>query len=94
MTVTAQSHPALFRAFELISHDRGTQAGHTSYEVPVPYDDYVAWVNSQLRQLSPEELETFAIGEETEALALASAKGFRTSHTFLNAFFNEWGPDV
>lgn len=93
MTVTEQSHPALFRAFELISHDRGAQAGHISYEVPGHYASFVDFVNMQLRGLEKSELEDFATGEETEAFAFADAKGILTAHTFLNAFFEEW-PDA
>ena len=90
VTVTAQSHPALFHAFELISHDRGTQAGHASYEVPATWALLVPRTEAELTPLTAEELETFAIGEESEAQAVALRQQLVVAPLLLNAFFSEW----
>lgn len=91
MLVDKNNYPSVFEVFEIISHDRGSGAGHSYYAVPDEWAIFVKIAETELLELTAEERETFAIGEETEAEAI----GFRSinlikTHAFLNAFFNEF----
>jgi hypothetical protein len=83
MDITKTTHPCLFAAMEHI-----TGANQESYVILEPWDTVAADIEVALTQLTPEELETFAIGEETEMMAVIGEKyDLTTAHVFLNEFF-------
>lgn len=90
-SVTAQSSPRLHRAFEIISHDRGSGAGHATYSVPPKWVSAIPVAEVVLGRLCDEDLETLCIGEvsEQEQIAGLSAAHEMTSR-MLEAFFEDW----
>lgn len=91
--VTSTSHPHIHKAFELISHDRGTQAGHASYEVPPRWTGKLDQFEHSLAQLTEEDLTTLCIGEQDACMAVTEAADIPETDKFLNEFFNEWEED-
>lgn len=90
-TITKQSHPRLHEAFEMISHDRGSSAGHASYEVPAKYEPFIETTEAALASLSEAELIEFCIGDAVVADDISRRSGAMSgAHTFLNAFFEDW----
>lgn len=89
--VTKDSHLKLYEAFEAISHDRGAGAGHETYSVPKEWADKINAASAALATLSPEEFETFCIGEQREADKIAKRNGdLFAAHALLNSFFEDW----
>ncbi len=89
--VTAKSHPRLHAAFEKISHDRGSGAGHETYSVPPEWSAELTSVNSVLLLLCDEDLEMFCIGEQGDQQRMVDGMpGLATAHKMLNAFFEDW----
>lgn len=89
--VTVQSHPALFKAFGIISHDRGAGAGHACYAVPVEWEKHLATADKVLSTLSDEDLEILSIGEDVEAQLIANSNSeLFCTHKMLNSFFEGW----
>lgn len=88
--VTKITHPVLFEAFEIISHDRGAGAGHSNYAVPREWVDRLQPTELALRGLSEPELKTFCIGEEEDQLALARTPELLYASDLLNSFFEDW----
>lgn len=89
--VTPQSHPVLFQALEMISHDRGAGAGHSHYAIPAEHGKHLDEVEDAVKHLTATELETFAIGEGSEAQAIADREpGLGVAHKFLDAFFEDF----
>lgn len=97
MKVTSTNFSNIYRAFEAISHDRGTQAGHKSYWIP---DDWaflrLTQIDFALGHLPNDEFEIFCIGEQGEAEHLAGEYSFlMDAHLLLNQFFEEdWPMDI
>lgn len=90
-TITATSHPALFRACEIVSHDAGAQAGWSSHTVPA---GDLATIEAELAELSPDELETFCIGDEDEREDLMVRRpGLVAACELLNDFFDDHLPE-
>lgn len=86
--------PTLHQAFETISHDGGTGAGHAVYFVPEGWTGNLDAIEAALAWLTDDDLETFAIGEEREVAAIAEREpALAQAHELLNAFFEDW-PDV
>jgi len=93
MVITAASHPALFAAFELISHDTGRQAGHQNYAIPLEYTTHLTAIEGRLAELRTTvecDFETLCIGEEMEMEQVARAHGLEYSNTLLQRFFEEF----
>ncbi|MFI5222640.1 MAG: hypothetical protein ACHQX3_00095 [Nitrospirales bacterium] len=60
------------------------------YPVHEPWDTVVSEIEAALALLSPEELETFAVGEENDMMAVIGEKyDLVSAHLFLNEFFEE-----
>lgn len=88
--ITAISHPALFRACEIVSHDAGAQAGWSSHIVPAGDLDAI---EAELAELSPSNLETFCIGDEDERENLMVQRpGLVPACELLNDFFDDHLP--
>lgn len=86
--------PTLHAAFETISHDGGAGAGHAVYFVPEGWTENLDAIEATLAGLSADDLQTFAIGEEREAAAIAARDpALAQAHELLNAFFEDW-PEI
>jgi len=90
-TITPTSHPRIWAICLLILHDNGAinriDPEPTSVTLPGSAVD-LAFVNSLLARLTAQEIETFAIGEQSAAAAVAlrfAALG--TLHATLNKWF-------
>lgn len=70
--VTETSHPALYNALDKISHDMGHGAGWTSYPIPDNWWPYVGLFEVALNTLSPEDFQTFCVGDNREMAVIAS----------------------
>ena len=91
LIVTEKSHPLVFETLETISHDVGAGAGHDTYAIPEPWCLNLSVYEAWLRLLTPENQETFCIGEESEAKALIQGSMYlQVTHDFLTAFFNDF----
>lgn len=96
--VTAATHPRLHAAFEIISHDRGSGAGHATYSVPQEWVGSIDDVESYLVTLVDADLQTLCIGEESDMMEIVRREGTATSKRslaelaseMLNAFFEDW----
>lgn len=73
--VTAAAFPSLHRAFESISHDSGAGCGYESYPVPARHHMQIGAIEAALAALGPEDMETFCIGEQSEAEAIRQRDG-------------------
>lgn len=93
LLVTAESHPALFKAFELISHDCGRQAGHRNYAVPLEYADKLPYIEQNLQALldrADADFETLCIGEAEESAAVVRGYQLAVTDELLQRFFEEF----
>ena len=91
--VTAESHPALFEAFETISHDGGFSAGHACYYVP-------AWsapislqeVEALLAKVSEDDkLDHLVLGEHSDIQAFVKANPeYAPVDALFHAFFEDF----
>jgi hypothetical protein len=97
IAVKPTNFPTIYEAFETISHDYGGGCGHSYYLVPTCIERQIDLhdIEGALRELSPEQLETFCIGEtrDMEAIKNSSAE-LPNAYWFLKAFFNYWETDV
>ena len=90
--VTAADRPVIHELLETVSHDVGFSAGHETYSIPIAWAGYLDERHeAAVAELSEEERQTLAIGEETEMLAIATRSGLlsRISH-FLSAFHSDF----
>ena len=86
-------YPCLFGCLEDISHDSWGGAGHASYSLPGRWDVQLPWIEVALAELTEEQRQTFAIGEqgEVEAMLKGASLALRLAHRLLNEFFAGWG---
>lgn len=93
LLVTAKSHPALFDAFERISHDQGRQAGHKNYAVPLAWEAKLPGIERALHRLlltAPRDFETLCIGEQEEAQLIVARRGLQDADELLLRFSEEF----
>lgn len=98
--VTKDSHPALFKAFELISHDNGRQAGHVNYAIPMDYYvdppelgvhlDRLNWQLQMLLDLADVDFEALCIGDEDARQRIVKERGLEDVDLLLQRFFEEF----
>ncbi len=91
--ITEQSHPALFAAFELISHDCGRQAGHTNYVVPQSYKVVLPEIEQQLKTLREDadsDFEALCIGDSEDADMIVERYRLNSVNELLQRFFEEF----
>jgi hypothetical protein len=90
LSVTAATHPCLFEAMDAITHDGGGGC-HAHYNVPAGWAEALPRMEAVMRRLTPEQLETVAIGECSEQEAIVREfEGLGVAHIFLNAFFEDF----
>jgi len=97
ITVTKESYPTLFKAFQAMQNDNGISVEST-YVVPAEWAHLVKDAEKALAQLTEEELETFCIGDQDEAANVIVPKyedkiPIDTAGRLLNAFFDGWDWD-
>ena len=93
IVITAKSHPTLFAAFELISHDCGRQAGHQNYAVPVEYQSRLPGIEHNLARLladADSDFECLCIGEQTESRQIVADYKLDVTDELLQRFFEEF----
>ena len=93
IVITKDSHPAIFAAFELISHDCGRQAGHQNYAIPMECASNLDEIEADLTTLRTEadsDFECLCIGEASESERVV--KDYKLEHVdwLLQAFFEEY----
>jgi hypothetical protein len=90
IVVTEVSHPRLYKALDMISHDGGGGAGHLNYALDDKWEPQIGRVDDALKSLSDEELEEFAIGEQTRQDEIAArSPDLTTASKVFNCFFGE-----
>lgn len=93
MLVTKDNYPSIFKAFEIISHDCGRQAGHTNYAVPLTYEKDLPIVEASLKVLietADSDFEALCIGEELERKAIVEGYQLGITDNLLQKFFEEF----
>lgn len=88
--ITAENYPVIFRAFEMISHDCGRQAGHQNYAVPMEFNNDLGFINYVLSRLKEDEFSVLCIGEQTEAELIVKQYGLTKADKLLQEFFEEF----
>lgn len=89
--VTARSHPKVYQALDLISHDQGAGAGHDTYAVPIEYEDKLPAIESALGTIHPTQFQTFCIGDEAvQKRIAATCPELSDASNFLDAFFEDF----
>ena len=91
--VTAESHPALFEAFETISHDGGYSAGHRRYFVPAwAAKTDLAEVDRLLSLMSEDgKLDHLVLGEHSDIQAFIKANPeYAPVDALFHAFFEDF----
>lgn len=73
MTITPDTYPTVYKAFETISHDRGSQAGWPSYHIPDSKvsPESLRQIEHALAHLTEADLDEFCTGEYGTMLAIA-----------------------
>lgn len=90
LSVTASTHPLLFEGMDAITHDGGGGC-HAHYNMPHGWAEALPRMETVLGRLTPEQLETIAIGECSEQEAIVrEVEGLDVVHRFLNAFFEDF----
>lgn len=93
VVITKASHPAIFEAFEMISHDCGRQAGHSNYAIPIDCTTDLAEVEASLADLlatADSDFECLCIGEAEESAEIVRGYKLQRADTLLHAFFEEF----
>lgn len=80
----------LFEVCDMISHDAGAGAGHKGYLLPDVMPLTARTWSGFLGNLTKEDRETFAIGEQSEIeQIIAATPALASCHRTLNRWFNE-----
>lgn len=88
--VTAESHPTLYRALDMLSHDLGLGAGWTSYPIPDHWWTLADLIDASLFALSETDLQTFCIGDDAEMSAIAARSiTLQVAHVMLDQFASD-----
>lgn len=98
LIVTAETHPTLFRAFEVIGLECGFGDGYTNYGVPEKWTEACNEAEPALAALTPAEFEAFCTGRDSLGLvALIIRKGsspaLLKAHHLLKAFYKDFEED-
>lgn len=91
--ITKGNFPTIFKAFELVSHDCGRQAGHINYAVPMGWENSLHTIENRLKHLletADSDFETLCIGEQSEAKDIVSQYKLELADGLLQRFFEEF----
>lgn len=88
--VTADRWPHLHSAFEMVSHDNGSGAGHARYSVPIEHEHLIQPAERGLTGLTYDQITVLAIGEQSEAEALVTNEDLKLAHHLLDMFFEDF----
>jgi hypothetical protein len=90
--ITEKEFPFLFKAFEMISHDNGGQAGHTNYAISMSWKSTIHEIEHDLKELHEDadsDFECLCIGEETEREWVVINRRITLADKLLQEFFEE-----
>ena len=91
-SVTERSHPTLWSTLMAVAYDSGAYNRLNPQPESVDLDfepGVLQIVDFELWQLSPEDRDTFAIGEQSEMEAISQrSSGLKMAHEVLTSFFN------
>lgn len=93
LLVTKLEYPALFKAFELISHDCGRQAGHENYAIPLTWKSTIRAIEMNLANIlmsADSDFECLCIGEEVEQQRIVIDYRIPLVDELLTEFFEEF----
>lgn len=83
--------PTLFEAFETISHDSGTAAGHDVYFVPEAWTARLDEIETALCSLPVADFQRFVLPEDDAAGLIAGLNpDLHAANRLLGAFFDDW----
>lgn len=91
--VTENNYPSIFKAFELISHDCGRQAGHKNYAVPLSWQGVIQEIESDLFNLlqdADSDFECLCIGDEEDRVRIVQGYRIILVDKLLQEFFEEF----
>jgi len=91
--VTQKNYPSVFKAFELISHDCGRQAGHTNYAVPLKWDKTIETIEYDLTRLlvgADSDFECLCTGDMGESAKIVKDYKLEVADQLLQEFFEEF----
>lgn len=95
--ITKEGHPTLFEACEVISHDRGSGAGHKSYTIPVGRE-VADLAEAELREFrataSEDAWNTFLCGDQDLADEIRAQGKVTAADAVLGLFFEDGGCPV
>lgn len=87
--------PTLHDAFEAISHDGGSSAGHAVYFVPEAWTEHLDQIEAALHGLTEADREEFCLGEFSDVAAIAARSAdLVKANRLLNAFFEDWPDEI
>lgn len=97
--ITAESHPAIFKAFREIDYDSGAvnrlEPERTSYSIPVYSARSLPECEKALAALNDAQLAIFCSEDDDDRNEiLAAIPELKEAHTLLNAYFNGWVIEV
>ena len=91
--VTANNFPTVFKAFELISHDCGRQAGHVNYAVPRTWWSVIQEIERDLAKIledADSDFECLCTGDEDERQRIVTDYRITLADKLLQEFFEEF----
>ncbi len=92
MLITKEEFPAIFAAFEKISHDSGAQAGHTNYVIDMSWKSTIQEIERDLAKLLEEadsDFDILCIGDEEERIDVVRGHRITLADKLLQEFFEE-----
>lgn len=90
--ITAENYPAIFKAFEMISHDSGNQAGHINYAINMVWSSVIKEIEHDLAEMlldADGDFECLCIGEEIERQLIVQNYRITLADKLLQEFFEE-----
>jgi hypothetical protein len=91
--VTVTNYPTIFKAFELISHDSGRQAGHENYAVPKSWLSVINEIERDLTNLlqdADSDFECLCTGDDEDRNRVVHGYRLTLADKLLQQFFEEF----
>ncbi len=89
--ITPGSHPGIYHALDICSHDCGGRAGHAGYVLDPKWADYLERVEKKLTEfraaVSSDDYEEFLIGEQDESVRLCRLHSLTHCQRLLTDWF-------
>jgi hypothetical protein len=90
--ITEKEFPFVFKAFEMIAHDNGAQAGHTNFAISMSWKSTIGAIEDDLKALHEEadlDFETLCIGERDLQREVVINRRLTLADKLLQEFFEE-----